>query len=222
MKLNKEENFKLITLLSKGKMHDCIKLPIDNIIFPEWGSITLLSKLLRQTVITKENPLGETYDETKFTICLRLINGRLLDYSGMADIYTWKTAKVKDIVEHTKQEDLKFIGTNTLGAIKTLHEVLNTMEDPSEKDMLISWFLNFKKDFLFIHTESEERVCVMVTKELLDKVQYCVNEWETPDQDGLCEAMRLTEGDYLIVNMSSQTLYRIEKETFEGTHKLLN
>ena len=76
MKANKHNITELI--LSKGKQQSCVKLELNNILFPKWDDLGLLGMMLRQCVKTKEQPEGNIYNEAKFLMVMRIIGGNLL------------------------------------------------------------------------------------------------------------------------------------------------
>ncbi len=210
-KINKNETTRRI--LELGTQMECIKLELQNIVFPKWSDLGMLGMMFRQYVSTKEQPTGNHYDEDAFQTVLRIIGGKVL-MSGRPDCYCWKFSKVESA------KDVKVIGTNSSEGILSLCSVLNTIPDEEEKKMLADMFTSMKKDLLLVTTPAENRQCIEVTQELYNLgVTSCVDEWMEVDQDGNAPATQLNIGDFLIV--SENGIYRIGKEEFLETHNLL-
>lgn len=210
MKLNKIETTKRI--LEEGNVVNCIKLELQNIVFPKWSDLGMLGMMFRQCVATKEQPEGNIYDEAVFQTVLRVLDGKVL-MSDRPDCYCWKSSKVKSA------KDVKVVGTNSAEGLISLCSVLNDVTSDSEKKMLADMFANMKKDLLLVTTPAEERRCIEVTREMYDAgITACVDEWMDADEDGMAAATNLCIGDYLIVTCDG--VYRVGRDEFMETHRL--
>ena len=79
-------------------------------------------------------------------------------------------------------------------------------------------FWMYRKDFLIVHTEEENRRCVEVTQELYDTgLKYAVEDYIKPDENGEATVTELHVGDRLII--TSDGAYTVRKKEFELTHK---
>lgn len=211
MKLNKFETTKRI--LEVGNVLDCIKLELQNIVFPKWSDLGLMGLIFRQCVSTKEQPLGNIYDEAVFQTVLRVLDGKVL-MSDRPDCYCWKFSKVESA------KDVKVIGTNSAEGLISLCTVLSSITEESEKKMVADMFANLKKDLLLVTTPAENRYCIEVTQKMfLAGITACVDEWMETDENGMASATQLCIGDYLIVTDSG--IYRIGRDEFMETHRLI-
>ncbi len=211
MKLNKLQT--TVKIMQLGEAKKCVKLELQNIIFPKWSDLGLMGMIFRQCVSTKEQPLGNIYDEAVFQTVLRIINGKVL-MSERPDCYCWKFSKIE------KAKGKTLIGVNSATGLLSLCNVLNTVADENQKKMLADMFANMKKDLLLVTTPAEERTCIEVTQELYDNgLTACVDEWMEEDENGLAEATMLCVGDFLIV--SADGVYRIGHDEFIETHELV-
>lgn len=212
MKLKKSETTKRI--LEVGNTIGCIKLELQNIVFPKWSDLGIMGMIFRQCVSTKEQPAGNIYDEAVFQTVLRVIGGKVL-MSDRPDCYCWKLSKV------TNAKNVKVIGTNSAEGLISLCSVLSSVTSESEKKMLADMFANLKKDFLLVTTPAENRYCIEVTQEMYDTgITACVDEWMETDENGMAEATQLYVGDYVIVT-GNNSLYRVGHDEFEKTHRIL-
>ena len=211
MKLNKFETTKRI--LEVGDTLSCVKLEMQNIVFPKWSDLGMMGLIFRQCVSTKEQPMGNIYDEAIFQTVLRVLDGKVL-MSDRPDCYCWKFSKVENA------KDVKLIGTNSAEGLISLCSVLNSIPEESEKKMLADMFANLKKDLLLVTTPAEDRLCIEVTQEMYDSgITACVDEWMGTDENGMAYATQLCVGDYLIVTTSG--IYRVGHDEFMETHRLI-
>lgn len=214
--MEKENFFKLIETIGKNEIVPCKKLSMDNIVFPKWDDIGLLGMMFRQCVVTKETPVGHIYDETKFRSVLRVLDGKVI-INNMLDSYTWSF----DIFEK-KALSCEPIGTNSSKGIINLSKIILEVKKDDEKELLADMFSKLHEDLLIVRTMEEERLCIEITKELFDKgLNYSIDEWQNPREDGSYEITKLNIGDYLIVNKETRTAYCIRGEEFKATHKLI-
>ena len=168
--------------------------------------------MLRQCVVTKEQPGGNIYDEAKFQITLRIISGKVL-MSGRPDCYCWKFNKLESA------KDVKVIGSNSAQGLINLGEVLAEIQDVNEKTMVADMFASWNKDLLLVTMPQEDRTCIEVTRELYDSgITYCVDEWMDVDQNGEADVTELQLGDYLIVGETG--VYCIRRQEFLETHSI--
>lgn len=209
-KINKIETTKRI--LTEGTIANCVKLELQNIVFPKWSDLGMLGMMFRQCVATKEQPAGNIYDEAVFQTVLRVLDGKVL-MSDRPDCYCWKYSKVESA------KNVKVVGTNSAEGLISLCSVLNDVTSDSEKKMLADMFANMKKDLLLVTTPAENRRCIEVTREMYDAgITACVDEWMDADEDGMASATNLAIGDYLIV--TDDGVYRIGRDEFLETHRL--
>ncbi len=210
-KINKEMTTR--NILKTGKQLNCVKLELQNIVFPKWSDLGLMGLIFKQCVSTKEQPSGNIYDEAVFQTVLRVIGGKVL-MSGRPDCYCWKFSKVSGA------KDVKVVGTNSAEGLINLCSVLSGIADETDQKMLADMFANMKKDLLLVTTASEERRCIEVTKELYDAgITACVDEWMEADENGEAESTQLQIGDYLIITANG--VYRVGHDEFVETHVIL-
>ena len=208
MKLNKSQTTQRI--LDIGKAITCTKLELQNIVFPKWDELGLVGMMFRQCVSTKEQPIGNIYDETVFQTVLRIIGGKVL-MSNHPDTYCWKFSKVESA------KDIRKIGTNSAEGVLAMCEVLNGINDNNEKSLVADMFAKLKNDLLLVTTPAESRTCIEITADLFSMgVTHCVDEWMDVDSNGEAEATKLSIGDYVIVTDSG--VYRIGHDEFVETH----
>ena len=218
MKANKLEMTGRIFELIEGRIRACVKLSLDNIVFPKWSDIGLWGEIMALKVKTKEQPEGCDYDETKYQVVLRIINGKVLMTGGRPDAYTWKQSKVENHL--ADPDNIRLIGANSASAVLNLAAVLATIPDREEQLMLADMFCNFNKDMLLVTTPSEDRFCVEITQDLYDAgLTACIDSWMEEDADGMADVTRLFVGDFLIVD--GQQVYCIRREEFLETHELV-
>lgn len=210
MSANKKETTERIFAL--GKQIPCTKLEMKNIIFPKWDELGLLGLMLRQCVVTKEQPQGNIYDETKFRIVMRIIRGRVL-MEGKPDCYCWKFDKVE------KATDKHLIGSNSAEGMKNACSLLTEIEDEKERTLFADMLASLKRDLIVATTPAEKRTCIEITQELYDKgVTFCVDSWMEVDESGMALYTALNVGDFLIVEGDS--VYCIRHKEFMLTHEL--
>ena len=196
-----------------GTQRACVKLEMKNIIFPKWNDLGLLGLMLRQCVVTKEQPQGNIYDEAKFMIVMRIIKGHVL-MNGRPDCYCWKFDKVDKA--HNKQ----FIGSNSAEGMKNAASLLLEISDDEERTLFADMLASLKKDLIVATTPAENRICIDVTQELYDQgVTCCVDSWMEADENGDATATQLNVGDFLIVE--GNMVYRVGHDEFMETHELL-
>ena len=210
-KINKNESTINIIRLAAGQQKPCIKVEMNNIVFPKWSDIGLLGLMFRQCIVTKEQPSGHIYDEAEFQPVMRILDGKVL-MTGKTDSYAWKFSKLE------KAKDVRPIGTNTAAGIITMSEVLTGISDAREKSMMADMFANLNKDLMLVTTPAEDRVCIEITRELYEAgVTSCVDEWNGVDENGEAEETILNIGDFLIVTANG--VYCIRRDEFLTTHK---
>ncbi len=212
--MNKNES--TARILSLGKVRNCTKLALDNIMFPAWDELGLLGQLVRQCVVTKEQPAGYIYPEAEFRMVMRILNGKLF-MNARPDVYCWKANKVAKAVKNAK-----IIGTNSAEGLVNLSEVMATIPDEGEKKSFAGMMANLKRDLLLVHTPAEARTCIVVTQELYDAgVTACVDSWVEPDADGNGPETKLHVGDVLIIEHKPEGdfVYRVGRDEFDETHR---
>lgn len=208
MKINKNRTTAMI--MDMGELKGCIKLEMQNIVFPKWSDLGLAGMMIRQCVSTKEQPTGNIYDEAIFQVVLRVIGGKVL-MNGRPDCYCWKHSKVENA------KNTQIIGTNSATGLINLCGVLDSVVDATEKSMLADMFANLKKDLLLVTTPAENRICIEVTADLYNAgITHCVDEWMDTDESGNAEATELQIGDFMIVTNSG--VYRVGRDEFLETH----
>lgn len=211
MKINKTESTHTIINLAAAQQKPCIKMEMQNIVFPKWSDIGLLGLMFRQCIVTKEQPTGHIYDEAEFQPVMRILDGKVL-MTGKTDSYAWKFSKLE------KAKGVRPIGSTTAAGIITMCEVLTGISDAHEKSLVADMFANLNKDLMLVTTPAEDRVCIEITKELYEAgVTSCVDEWNSVDENGEAEATILNIGDFLIV--TSDGVYCIRRDEFLTTHK---
>lgn len=190
----------------------CTKVETYNIVFPKWSDLGLLGLMFRQHIRTKEQPNGHLYNEDKFQVTLRVINGKLL-INNMPDCYTWEFSKLE------KASQKEPIGTHSASGLLNLAKLLNTLENENEKELLADMFTKLTADLLLVTVPCEQRKCIEVTKEAYEKgLTDCVDEWMDTDKDGYADITHLNIGDFLIV--SDNGVYCIRHQEFLETHTL--
>lgn len=210
MKLNKKTRTQEI--LAIGVQRPCIKLELQNIVYPKWSDMGLDGLIFRQCLATKEQPAGNIYDEAVFQTVLRIIGGKVL-ISGRPDCYCWKFDKLE------KAKDVRPIGTNSAAGLIALAKVLDTIPDMEEKTLLADKFANTKRDLMLVTTAAENRICIEVTPEMISAgITHCVDEWMKVDENGNAEATAIYVGDYLIVG--NEGVYRVGRDEFAETYEL--
>lgn len=211
MKINKTESTRNIINLAAAQKKSCIKMEMQNIVFPKWSDIGLLGLMFRQCIVTKEQPVGHIYDEAEFQPVMRILDGKVL-MNDKTDSYAWKFSKLE------KSKGVRPIGSTTATGIITMCEVLSGISDAHEKSLVADMFANLNKDLMLVTTPAENRVCIEVTEELYKAgVTSCVDEWNSVDENGEAEETLLNIGDFLIV--TSDGVYCIRRDEFLTTHK---
>lgn len=211
MKINKTESTRNIINLATAQKKSCIKMEMQNIVFPKWSDIGLLGLMFRQCIVTKEQPVGHIYDEAEFQPVMRILDGKVL-MNDKTDSYAWKFSKLE------KSKGVRPIGSTTAAGIITMCEVLSGISDAHEKSLVADMFANLNKDLMLVTTPAENRVCIEVTEELYKAgVTSCVDEWNSVDENGEAEETLLNIGDFLIV--TSDGVYCIRRDEFLTTHK---
>ena len=218
MKLNKTEVTERIHVIADDHIQDCVKLELENIVFPKWSDLGLLGMIFTQKIKTKEQPLGCDYDEAKFQVVMRVIGGKVLMTGGRPDAYTWKFSTVAEALEDPTK--VRLIGTNSAAALVNLAEVISTIGNEAERMMFADMFCSWNKDLLLVRTPAKDRRCIEVTKDLYDAgITTCVDSWMDPDENGEAEATQLCVGDFLIVEPDGK-VYCVRRDEFMETYSL--
>ena len=214
MLINKNKSTQEIIALATGKIQNCTKLPMANIVMPSLDEQGLMAYVFPGMVITKEQPNGCRYGSAASPV-LRVLGGKLLK-NGMADAYAWDAATYQKKAANTHPVGFGFGAT--VESIKWAIEILNTVKDPTERDMLTKFMLE-QPSLRLIFSAEEQRKCIEVTQELYDAgVTACVDEWMKTDENGMADATILNVGDYLIVTPNG--VYCIRRDEFLETHTL--
>ena len=205
----------------------CLKLSLDNLVFPQWSELGLLKFALNFNVLTAENPFGQSYPCNKYQLVLRAIDGHLLfedmrrDEHLRSDSYCWTIETVNKNVANGKTRP---IGTASAEGLLNLVEFMNGLKSEKDKELLATTFALFDKDILLIHSDEESRSYIPVTKEI---VEYfggsIVDEWQvySLDADGNAVEKEICVGDAIIVTVHPDghvTGYRVDKKMFEETY----
>lgn len=200
-----------------------VKLPIDNIVFGKLGDIPLLEMLLNLNVVTKEHIEGTVYDKKAFQMVMRIINGKLLmrgqDLIERPDAYAWHVSKV------LKEKNKKKIGFQSTEGALTYADVIKTMPDPYHKELFTDLLVEMKHDLLFVHTDAEDRMVIVVTEEMIAKhgLTHVANSYDIEWPDEKATGVELTPvkvGDALVIEHMSfgPAVYVVQKEEYELTH----
>ncbi|MBO5143114.1 MAG: hypothetical protein J6C46_09070 [Clostridia bacterium] len=218
------ENAKAITkmVVENYAQRDMVKVPMDNVVFDRLGEIPLLEMLMNLSVVTKEHVNGTTYDKKNFQMVMRIINGKLLmrgqDLVDRPDAYAWKTTKV------LKAKNKKPLGFHSTEGAQNYAQVLSTIQNQYERDLFTDLLVNWSKDLLLIHTESENRQVIEVTEEMLMAGITAVPnsydiEWPAEGATGV-ELTPIKVGDALVIEQCSfgTAFYVVQKEEYELTH----
>lgn len=214
MMINKSTSTATILNTAKDHIRSCTKLPMANIVMPSLDEQGLMAYVFPGMVITKEQPNGCNYGSAASPV-LRVLGGKLLK-NGMADAYAWDAATYQK--KAAKTHPVGFGFGATVESIKWAIEILNTVKDPTERDMLTKFMLE-QPSLRLIFSAEEQRKCIEVTKELYNAgVTMCVDDWMKEDENGMAEATILNIGDYLIV--SPDGVYCIRRDEFLETHTL--
>ena len=222
---NKNEFNALIANLVKTHGRPCVKLALDNIVFPRWSEMGAYAYMHKYMPTTAEQPDGYAYPHAKFQSVLRVLGGKVLFEDTRradgkrTDNYCWEVDKVNNLVAQGKTRP---IGTGSTEGLLNLMALAATVTDPEDKLILAETFSFSNKDMLLAHTDAENRVFIRVTQELYDAgLTLSADEWIDADADGMAEASKLTVGDVIIVTTyedGSVTGYRVEEAIFEQTY----
>lgn len=214
MLINKNKSTLENIALAASEMKCCTKLPMANIVMPSLDEQGLMAYVFPGMVITKEQPTGCRYGSAASPV-LRVLGGKLLK-NGMADAYAWDVATYQK--KAAKTHPVGFGFGATVESVKWAMEILNTVQDPTERDMLTKFLLE-QHGLRLIFSPKEQRQCIEVTQELYNSgLTVCADEWMKPDENGMVEATILNVGDFLIVTHDG--IYCIRREEFLETHTL--
>lgn len=208
MKANKRRTTQKI--LEAGQIIPCVKLEECIIFFPEWKELGILGKMLRQCIVTKEQPDGQIYDENNFQIVMKIINGKI-EWSCM------EKSKVKKI------QDKTIVGSNSAEGMNNVAKVLMKISDENERKLFLEMLQLFRKDFQLLISPADKRVCIEVTQQMFDGgITYCVESWVMTDEIGAATVTNLVVGDYLILEDidDEPCIYRISREEFFNSYQL--
>lgn len=212
--INKTTSTQYILNAAASQIKPCTKLPMANIVMPSLDEQGLMAYVFPGMVITKEQPKGCNYGSAASPV-LRVLGGRLLK-NGMADAYAWDAATYAK--KAAKSHPVGFGFGASVESVKWAIEVLNTVKDPTERDMLTKFMIE-QPSLRLIFSAEEQRRCIEVTQQLYDAgVKECVDEWMSADENGMAEATILNVGDFLIVTENG--VYCIRREEFLGTHTM--
>ena len=212
--MDKHEVYNRLVELN-ANFQKCTKVSLINIVFPKWNELDIINDIFRQMVKTKEQPKGFVYDENEFRVVFRIYNGKIYDHNNKPDAYCWS---IDDFIK--KSKNIQSIGINSAEAILNLCSVLNTMSNEDEKKKLASMFSSFNKNLLYIESKEEDRITVEITEDLYNKgIISCIDEW-CKEIGGEYSITQIDIGDFLIINHTDKTVYRIERDAFLATHIL--
>lgn len=202
-------------ILRIGVKRHCTKLPIRNIVFPKWDDNGLFGRMLRQCVITKEFPEGHIYEETQFQLVMRVLDGKVL-VSDRPDCYCWKREKV---LKECMNGNVHPIGINSVNGLLNLMDVLQGIPDEKERRLMADMFISLNKDLMLVDLAAEERICIVVTQELLDAgITHCVDSYVDTDKNGNAPATSIYLDDILIVDGNG--VYRVGREEASMTYRI--
>ena len=214
MKANKTEINKKVAALVAGKEISCKKLAMANIVMPTLESQGLMALVFPGMVITKEQPKGCFYGATAAPV-IRVLGGKVLS-NGMADAYAWSP---ETYAKKAKESyPIGFGYGASVESVKWAMEIVNSIGDPMERELMIKFFLE-QPSLRLVFSAEENRTAIEVTQELFDAgLQYVIDDWMKEDELGLCDVTQLNVGDYLIVTKDGY--YCIRREEFLETHSL--
>lgn len=150
-------------------------------------------------VATKENPEGIVYDQDR-TLVVRILGGEVISKDGMYDIYAPSNEKLPKLLRNR-------IGINKL-SMREFDELYPLFKVSSEVTPALA--------------PSEERLVIVITKNMLAGEKYLTCELPITWSNGVPSYTKLYEGDIFVVeNVETGKGYRIGKEEFELTHKLV-
>lgn len=216
MKLNKKQTTAQILTKAAPYIEKCRKIPLWNIVLPQWSKIGLWGEIFALCIKTKEQPDGCLYPES-CRVVVRVIDGKVYMTGGKPDAYTWDEETTAKYMSNP--DKIKYIGINSPQGLINLADVLQTITNPDEKLVFADWFCMVNCDFFLVGTPEEQRQCIEITRELYDAgVTVCVDDWMKPDDNGEAETTQLNVGDFLIVNDSG--VYCIRRKEFMETHRL--
>ena len=214
MMINKTKSTQNILALAASQIKPCTKLPMANIVMPSLDEQGLMAYVFPGMVITKDQPKGCLYGSASSPV-LRVLGGKLLK-NGMADAYAWDAETYKK--KAAKSHPVGFGFGASVESVNWAIEVLNTVKDPTERDMLTKFMIE-QPSLRLIFSAEEQRRCIEVTQQLFDAgVTECVDEWMQTNDDGMAQATVLNVGDFLIV--TEDGVYCVRREEFLETHKL--
>lgn len=212
MKLNKAENVAKITTMVAGKIQNCTKLEIQNLVFPKWSELGIFGETIRQVVVTKEQKDGCLYEEAVYQVVLRILDGKLY-LNGNLDTYCWKHSKLESA------KDVKEIGNTSLKSRFNKRKLLKTISSLEERIKIENLFKTLRTQFFLVTLPEEERNFVRITEDLYNAgLTHVVDEWMEIDTEGLADATELNVGDCLIVTKDG--FYCIREEEFNITHRI--
>ena len=134
----------------------------------------------------------------------------------MADAYAWDAETYKK--KAAKSHPVGFGFGASVESVNWAIEVLNTVKDPTERDMLTKFMIE-QPSLRLIFSAEEQHRCIEVTQQLFDAgVTECVDEWMQTNDDDMAQATVLNVGDFLIV--TEDGVYCVRREEFLETHKL--
>ena len=213
MKINKSETTKKTLAIGENAIRPCVKKAMANIVMPSLSEQGLMAYVFPGMVVTKEQPEGCRYGVSAHTV-LRVIGGQLLK-GGMADAYAWDAKTYAKKAEKTVPIGFGLGATNE--SVKWAMEIVQTIADPLERELLIQFFIE-QPSLRLVFSPEENRRCFEVTKELYEAgLTGIVDEWMTPDENGLSEETVLNIGDFIIVT-DEGGVYCIRREEFLETH----
>ena len=189
-----------LTLINTERYHDSPENKDQHAVFPGVNNADGT-----MTIPTKEGEITYSADRTQVT---QIINGEVWNSAGMTDTYAWDEAKTA-----------KQLGK---ASALSVEDVERQVADPDMQKALkdVMEYTNIPA----LVTEADKRLCIIVTPELADAgVTKVINEWEQPNEKGVCATCDVKVGDALIVNFGEDgkaSMYRIEEEAFKGTHSL--
>lgn len=214
MKINKIIATQNALNLGKESIRSCTKQTMANIVMPSLSERGLMAYVFPGMVITKEQPEGCRYGAMSHTV-LRIIGGQLLK-GGMADAYSWDAATYAK--KAAKTVPIGFGLGATVDSVKWAMEIVQTVVDPVERELLIQFFIE-QPSLRLVFSPKEERKCIEVTQDLYDAgLTSIVDEWMPADENGLAEETILKVGDFLIV--TDDGVYCIRRDEFLETHTL--
>ena len=218
-KLTQLQSNKILAQFVLEKEEKVIKKEINNILFPNWKELGLLGKIFRQTIRTKENPEGFTYEETEYQVVMRILGGKLY-INNMVDAYTWTKERVN---KYLSRGEHKFIGINSYENLMNLIEVIKSLKNEEDKLTVTDMFLkNNNYTFINVKTPAEERHVMIVDEEILKVTKGIVNEWDGCKGEEV-DPTPIEIGDAIVITLCDNpqcgyTFYRIGRDEFKETY----